>query len=77
MTKKVKVTGTIYRNEEPDYPVSLTIDVDVSLRDLFAAFALAGMNAESAAVSGEAIQMRAQRAYEFADATIAAREGKP
>jgi hypothetical protein len=46
--------------------------IEFPLRDLFAAFALAGMNAESVAVSGEAIHERARRAYGFANAALSA-----
>jgi hypothetical protein len=66
----MKITGTTR-----GYGVNADVDLalQLSLRDLFAAFALAGMNAESVAVSDEAIRERARRAYKFADAALSAR----
>lgn len=67
MSNKLKITGTIYRNEDPDYPVALTLDV--SGRELFAALALAGIiAADPVAVIPE----RIDKAFQYADAFLAA-----
>lgn len=57
-----------------DYPDDKTVMTDVTLRDLFAAFALAGIRANPDVDIQDADV--ASDAYAQADAMLAAREGK-
>lgn len=72
MSETVKVTGCT-SDIEGEGRRYFDLEIQFPLRDLFAAFALAGMNAESVVVSDEAIRERAKRAYKFADAALSAR----
>lgn len=71
MAEKIKITGTASAKEYADLDYRVELAIDLSLRDLFAAFALAGL----AVGSGNDAQRAGEAAYRYADAALNAREG--
>lgn len=79
MAEKVKITGTVEHlsgDETRDGTAQseVALCVEFPLRDLFAAFALAGLTANGIKPASE--RLYGLQAYALADAAIAAREGR-
>jgi hypothetical protein len=70
MTEQLKITGTTCKYDGNDLR-NVELVVELPLRDLFAAFALAGIAGNASVSSADT----GRWAYERADAAIAAREG--
>lgn len=71
----VEITGTTCKYDGNDLR-TIDLQVELPLRDLFAAFALAGILAKSHGAEGLDAEVAGADAYYFADAVMAAREDK-
>jgi len=74
MVETVKITGTICDSHTGNNMRYVDLEVELPMRDLFAAFALAGIIARGHADTELSAAEQAADAYYFADAALAARE---
>lgn len=75
MAEKIKITGTASAKEYADLDYRVELAVDLSLRDLFAAFALAGLISQSD--RSMPTRVFAEEAYHCADSMLAQRKKQP
>lgn len=70
--EKIKITGTASAREQADLDYRIELTMDPSLRDLFVAFALAGLISQSD--RSMPTRVFAKEAYSCADSMLAQRE---
>ena len=78
MAEEVKITGTIQNPDRSGHQnLAIEMSVNLSLRDLLAAFALAGILAKGHGDEGFDAEIAGSDAYLFADTAIATGKDQP